>query len=317
MFYPLFLTPFFKECIWGGNNLKSILGKNIPSNNTGESFEISCHTDYLCKIKSGVFKDIYLKTLVDIYPVEILGKNIDSDFFPIIVKILDARDRLSIQVHPNDRYAYNNYRSLGKNELWYVLHANKDSKIILGLKDNTSKKDIESSLSNGNISDYLNIENVSIGDCIYIPSGTVHALLENIVVLEVQQSSDLTYRLYDWDRLENGCKRKLHINNALDVINPKSKGEIIKASDYEGEYFYNLIDIKDFTVDYINLNGSLLDHPCYKSFHVYTCINGSGYIIYKGSSQPINKGDTFLIPASLKEYEIRGELTLIKVYIKK
>ncbi|MEF9952845.1 MAG: type I phosphomannose isomerase catalytic subunit [Clostridium sp.] len=316
MFYPLFLTPFFKECVWGGDNLKRILNKNIKSKTTGESFEISCYKDYLCKIRNGVFKDIYLKSLVDIYPEEILGKNIDSDFFPIIVKFLDANDRLSIQVHPNNRYAYSKYKSYGKNELWYVAYAGENSSIVLGLKDGTTKNDIENAISNGSLYNHLNIERVSVGDCIYIPAGTVHALLENIIVLEVQQSSDITYRLYDWDRLENGVSRELHIEDALNVIDLNSKGKIIKHNDYITHDYFNFIDTNDFTVDYINLNGAFLDHPCYRSFQVYTCTNGSGYIIYNGASQPINTGDTFLIPASLKEYEIRGEMTLIKVYMK-
>lgn len=316
MFYPLFLTPFFKECLWGGGNLKQKLNKHTNSNTIGESFEISCYKNYLCKIKNGTFKDIYLKSLVDIYPVEILGRNIDSDFFPLIIKFLDAKSRLSIQVHPNDRYAFTKYGSLGKNELWYVVYANEDSKIVLGLKDDTTPIDIENSLKNNNVEKFLNIEKVNIGDTIFIPSGTVHALLENTIVLEVQQSSDITYRLYDWERLEKGKKRDLHIEDALKVIDFSSKGSIIRKSEYEDKTFYNLIDIKDFTVDYIKINTSLLDHPCYRSFQVYTCIDGTGSIIYQNRSQPINKGDTFIIPASLKNYEIRGNLEVIKVYVK-
>ncbi|KMT22673.1 type I phosphomannose isomerase catalytic subunit [Clostridium cylindrosporum] len=316
MFYPLFLTPFFKECVWGGDNLRQKLNKDYSGSKIGESFEVSCHKDFLCKIKNGIFKDIYLKTLVDIYPVEILGKNINSDFFPLIIKFLDASSRLSVQVHPNDFYAMKKSYSLGKNELWYVVYANENSKIVLGLKDNVTKADIKNSIEKNNIESLLNIENISVGDAIFIPSGTVHALLEDTIVLEVQQSSDITYRLYDWDRNENGKRRELHIDDALNVIDISSRGKIIRSSEYIDEDFYNLLDIKDFTVDYLKIKNSLISSPDLRSFHIYTCVDGNGRIIYKNQSQSISRGNSILIPASLGEYEIRGNLEVIKIYVK-
>lgn len=316
MLYPLILTPYFRECVWGGENLRKYLNKNHSEINIGESFELSCYKNFLCKIQNGAFKDTYLKTLVDVYPLEILGSNVKLDFFPLIIKFLDATNRLSVQVHPNNSYALKNASTLGKNELWYVVHAAKNSKIVLGLKDNVKKSTLETSLKEGNIETLLNIENINIGDSIFIPSGTVHALLENIIVVEVQQSSDITYRLYDWNRLENGKERTLHIKDALNVLNPLSKGKIIRKNDYNNRSFYNLIDIEDFTVDYLKINDSYKDCPNNKSFHVYVCIEGNGEVLYEDFSYSISKGDTFLIPASLKEYEIKGDIKSLKVYIK-
>lgn len=315
MFYPLFLTPFFRECIWGGENLRNKLNKNFPKKNIGESFELSCYKDYLCTISNGIFKDIHLKSLVDIYSSDILGKKITSNFFPLIIKFLDAHNRLSIQVHPKDEYALKKSLSLGKNELWYVVHANENSKVALGFKDGTTKTILETSLKEDNIESILNIENVSVGDTIFIPAGTVHALLENIIVMEVQQSSDITYRLYDWNRLENGKKRTLHVEDALNVIDFSSKGKIIKNSELNGRDFYNLINIKDFTVDYLKVTSLTTQNTRLQSFHAYTCINGSGKVRYKNLTQNISKGDTFLIPAILDEYTLLGDMELIKVYI--
>lgn len=315
MLYPLFLEPFFKECVWGGENLKRKLNKNINNPNVGESFEVSCYKNFLCKIKNGIFKNTSLKSLIDLYPSEILGKNINSSFFPLIVKFLDATDKLSIQVHPNDKYAFEKSYSLGKNELWYVIYADNNSKIVLGLKDEVSKTDLLSSLKENNIETLLNIENVEIGDSIFIPSGTVHALLENVIVLEIQQSSDLTYRLYDWNRLEKGKPRKLHIEDALNVIDFSSKGKIIRANEYVHKNFYNIITTKDFVVDYISINESIIDNTKYKCFHIYTCIDGNGRILYGNQSEEISKGNTFLIPACVNEYEIRGNLKLLKTYL--
>lgn len=312
MFYPLFLTPFFRECVWGGKNLKQKLNKNIPKDNIGESFELSCHKDYLSTIKNGIFKDISLKSLINTYSKEILGTKVTSNLFPIIIKFLDANSKLSVQVHPNDEYALKNSLSLGKNELWYVVHAGENSKIVLGLKDGTTKSSLKSAIDNNNIEPLLNIENISKGDTVFIPSGTVHALLEDIIVMEVQQSSDITYRLYDWNRLENDKARDLHINDALNVIDFSSKGFITKKEDTP---FKNLVNIRDFTVDYIKFSDSLISSTFMESFHVYTCIYGNGRVIYGDYSENINIGDTFLIPACLNEYELRGNLELIKTYI--
>lgn len=315
MFYPLFLSPFFKQCVWGGEGLKKKLNKQYKEKNIGESFEVSCYKNYLSTIKNGVFKETHLKTLVETYPKEILGKNISSDFFPLIIKFLDAKDKLSVQVHPNDKYAIKNAMSLGKNELWYVAHANENSRIVLGVKNYISIDDIKASIDENNFESVLNIEKVNIGDCIFIPSGTVHALLEDIIVLEVQQASDVTYRLYDWNRENSKVKRDLHIKDALNVLNVQSRGNIIRRSDYSEKSKHNLISIKDFTVDYIKINNSYLDDTFYKSFHIYTCIDGNGRITYNGESNSIERGDTFLIPACLGSYEIRGNLQVLKTYV--
>lgn len=312
MFYPLFLTPFFRECVWGGNNLKTKLNKDISKDDIGESFELSCYKDYLSIVRNGLFKNISLKSLVDIYPREILGTKVTSDFFPIIIKFLDANNRLSVQVHPNDDYALKNALSYGKNELWYVVDADENSEIVLGFKNGVNKDSLKSAMDSDNLEDLLNIEKIKKGDSIFIPSGTVHALLENTLVMEVQQSSDVTYRLYDWDRTTDGKKRELHIKEAFDVIDFDSKGKILRSDNIA---FKNLVNIRDFTVDYISISGSLTSSTFYESFHAYTCIDGNGWILYGSHSINIGRGDTFLIPACLNEYEIRGTLELIKTHI--
>lgn len=316
MLYPLILTPYYRKCVWGGENLRKHLNKTYSEINIGESFELSCYKNFLCKIENGDFKGTYLKTLVDKYNLDILGFNTNFDFFPLIIKFLDATSRLSVQVHPSDSYALKNESSLGKNELWHVVYAGENSKIVLGLKNNTDTLTLKNSLKEGSIENLLNIEKINVGDSIFIPSGTVHALLEDIIVVEVQQSSDVTYRLYDWDRLENGRGRDLHIEDALNVLDPLSQGSIIRNSDYSDKSFYNLVDIRDFTVDYLKINNSYKDNPRNKTFHVYVCIDGNGHVVYNGLNYKVSKGDTFLIPASLKEYEIKGNLKVLKVYIK-
>ncbi|MFW6029589.1 MAG: type I phosphomannose isomerase catalytic subunit, partial [Halanaerobiales bacterium] len=222
-FYPLKFIPIYKEKIWGGKNIQTFFHRTLTKNNIGESWEVAAHKNGESKISNGRYQGSGLKSLFKKYPKELLGQNFedtDSDRFPLLVKILDANDKLSVQVHPDNQYAKKIENELGKTEMWYILDAKENAKLVYGVKDDTDKNSFAKAINEGNLENYLNEIVVSKGDVIFIPAGTVHAIEEGILLAEIQQNSDTTYRVYDWNRTDkDGQSRQLHVDKALDVIN--------------------------------------------------------------------------------------------------
>ena len=312
---PLFFKPVYKNVIWGGSNISKIFNRNISGNDIGESWELSAHPNGLSSLLNEKYPG---KTLLDLFNDLDVRKSIfgnrcvNMSKFPILIKFIDAEKSLSIQVHPDDKYAKEFENDSGKTEVWYVLDCKDDAKIVYGFKDSIKKSSLEDALNN--IEESVKYVNVKKGDFISIPSGTIHAILDGIVLCEVQQSSDVTYRVYDWNRLDkNGKPRQLHKKKALDVINLSNNDKI---NNYENiDCSLNIYKSNVFNIDLIKVNESVKEDSNKDSFYAYIVLEGSGSIKTGDRSWTINKGMTFLIPANLGSYSLIGTMKLMKIYV--
>lgn len=311
MLEPLFLTPVFQERIWGGTALRERFGYNIPFERTGECWAVSAHPNGASRIAFGALHGMTLKDVWDQHP-SLFGLP-NTREFPLLIKILDANDDLSVQVHPDDTYAslYEN-ESFGKTECWYILDCTQDARLILGHTAQT-KKELKQYIDTSNWKSLLTEIPIKPGDFFFVPSGTVHALGKGTLVLEVQQSSDVTYRLYDYDRIdEHGKKRDLHLDKATDVIcvpNRVSRYEPTTIK-YKTHTFTTLIESRYFSVYKVNVHSSF----SYKSKDKYLLLNvlsGAGSIISTATRYSIKCGDHLLIPYGFGSFTIEGNTEII------
>ncbi len=317
--YPLHFQPIFKERIWGGNKLQSI-GKKLPGNNIGESWEISMIDTDVNIITDGVYQGKSLAELIDLYPNEILGTKVYQKYgkqFPLLFKFLDAKTDLSIQLHPNDELAKKRHNSFGKTEMWYIMQADENARIILGFKNDSSSEEYLEHLENKSLPSVLQEYYVKKGDVFFIETGTIHAIGGGVLLAEIQQTSDITYRVYDWDRVdEQGKARELHVDLALEAIhygkrNPKI--EYVKQEDQSVE----LVDCPFFTTKIISLTTAYKVQKSTDCFLVYICTEGSAKLSIDQESFDIKQGETILVPAQLNQFELKGEATLLEVFINK
>ncbi len=305
----LFLKPVFKERIWGGTKLNTLFGYNIPFSHTGECWGISAHPHGESIITKGPFKGHKLSEVYQTHR-ELFNK-IKFPTFPLLTKILDANDDLSVQVHPNDLYAKKFENDLGKTECWYILSADENAYIIYGHHAKT-KKELKELIASGQWNELLVKKPVKTGDFIYVPSGTIHAIGKGVVILETQQSSDTTYRVYDFDRLGMDSKpRELHIEKSIEVstvphIDVKINPEIKKI---DQSTITRFISNHFFTVEKWVIEG-LLEVPS-NHYKLVSVIDGSGKI----NGQLIAKGDHFIITALEKRVQIEGHLEFIVSWI--
>lgn len=312
---PIFFNPSYKNVIWGGNKISKILKRNVIGDDIGESWELSAHPNGLSIIKNQEYNQ---KSLYDLFndktkKTEIFGTHCENmERFPILTKFIDANKNLSIQVHPNNEYAEKNEHDSGKTEVWYIMDCKEDAKIVYGFKDNVTSNNLENAVEN--IEENVNYLPVHKGDFISIPSGTVHAIMDGIVLCEVQQSSDVTYRVYDWNRTDkNGKPRELHKEKALDVINLSNQKRVENYNNVNQDTNMYKSDI--FNIDMVCINGEEIGKSNKESFYAYIVIEGSGSIQSGNFLRTIEKGDTFLIPANLGEYKMNGNMKLMKIWI--
>jgi mannose-6-phosphate isomerase len=317
-FYPLQFEPILKERIWGGEKLKTLLDKPITSPRTGESWELSAVEGDVSVVSKGDWKGKSLTTLLDLFPEEILGTEVYARFgkqFPLLFKYLDAREDLSIQVHPNDELAKKRHNSFGKTEMWYVVQADQDAKIIVGFKEKSNPEDYLKSLNNNTLLSILDVVKVQTGDVFFLETGTVHAIGAGLVVAEIQQTSDITYRLYDFERVDsNGNKRELHVDLALEAINYdtiQTKKEYTK----DGNKANEIVECPYFTTNFIPLDGVISVSKSGKSFTVYMCVEGTFELEYNNSKLLYKKGDTVLIPAAVPALILNGRASILEIYI--
>ena len=314
--YPLKFKPIFKEKIWGGQKLNKKLNKDFPTNkNIGESWEISDIEEDESVITNGFLAGNTLNELIEIYMSDLVGTKNYEKFgleFPLLIKFIDAQDDLSIQVHPNDKLAMKRHNAYGKSEMWYIIDADKDANLISGFNKKTNKKEYLEKLENGEITDILNFETAKAGDVFNIPAGRVHAICKGILLAEIQQTSDVTYRIYDWERKDkDGNSRELHTDLALDAIDFKHYKNYKTEYKPEENYPYNLVKNKYFTTNKIDLTKkATFDYFNIDSFIIYMCVSGEFDINYNNTETiNIKTGETILIPAEM------NEITLIpKVY---
>lgn len=324
MLYPLKFKPIYKDYIWGGRNLLKYK-KDLPDWSIAESWEISCCPDGESIIDNGIYKGLTLNQLINIYSRGVVGSSLPVRYvekFPLLIKMIDANDRLSIQVHPNDVYARRNDNSdYGKNEMWYILEAKPGSKIIYGMKLGTTKEDFVKAIKEGTLLEHVNEIEVVSGDTINIPAGVIHAIGEGIVLVEVQQNSNITYRVYDYDRVDKyGNKRELHIDKAIDVIEfgknrtlDKIKGFDININ--EGVKKTYLVSNKYFSVEKYNVKGKIYENANGSKFLIYVIIDGECEIDYKSGKINLVAGESILVPAYTGCFILKGKFNALKTYV--
>lgn len=306
----IFLEPIFKEMIWGGNRLKTEYGYSIPSDHTGECWAISAHKHGDCRIKNGAFAGKTLGWLWENHR-ELFG-DAKGDVFPLLVKIIDAKADLSIQVHPDDEYAKARENgSLGKTECWYILDCEEDSTIVIG-HNAKDKEDLKEMIAQNRWEDLIRLQPVKKGDFFQITPGTVHAIKAGTMILETQQNSDITYRLYDYGRLDKGKPRELHIEKSIDVITcpyheKRADGRTLK---FEGCDTRELVSCSYYSVDWIGIHGEHRFSQAYPFLNV-SVIRGNGNIDGKN----IKKGDHFILPFGYGEFRLSGDMELITSHI--
>lgn len=322
--YPLKFEPILKEKIWGGEKLKNLISKSwVGQKKIGESWEMSGVEDNFSIVSNGFLAQSNLTEVIEVYMGDLVGDKVYEQFgneFPLLIKFIDASDDLSIQVHPDDSYAKEHHQAYGKTEMWYILQADEGAELITGFSKEITKGEYITALNSGNLKNILNIEKVTEGDVFFIPPGRVHAIGPNILLTEIQQTSDLTYRIYDWGRLGNdGKPRELHTDQALDVIdfnvyknyktnyklNPDKTSNILKCP-------YFTTNILEFATP-VNKDYNLID-----SFVIFICIQGNFEIKYNHNDMvKIKFGETVLLPSVLKNISLipQGKAKLLEVYI--
>ncbi|MBB3909075.1 mannose-6-phosphate isomerase, class I [Anoxybacteroides rupiense] len=308
---PLFLEPMFQERIWGGTALADRFGYRIPSDRTGECWAISAHPNGQTGVKNGEFQGQPLGKLWERHP-ELFG-HFPSDRFPLLTKILDANQDLSVQVHPSDDYAKKHENGeLGKTECWYIIDCKEDAKLIYGHHAQT-KAELLHMMQEGKWNQLLRKVKIKPGDFFYVPSGTIHALCEGTLVLETQQNSDTTYRIYDYDRVDGkGQKRELHLEKAIDVITVPHTDDSFppKVVEADGATIVTFVENAYFTVQKWDIQTEWTVKQI-RYFLLMSVLNGCGELWAKGKAYLLNKGDHLLIPYALDPFTVKGRLQII------
>ncbi len=310
--YIMKLKPALKDNIWGGTKLKNDYDFKTDLKIIAEAWTLSCHKDGENIIENGEFKDSSFTDYINAHKT-VLGKKAEKyDDFPILIKLIDAKNDLSIQVHPNDEYAKKYENEFGKTEMWYVVDAEKDAKLIYGFKEKISKEDFKNAIESNTLLDVLNIVNVKQGDVFFIEAGTVHAIGKGVFIAEIQQNSNSTYRVYDYNRLGNdGKPRELHIQKALDTAvtePPKSKTTAESQPEKIENATKQLLKQCDlFTVYIYEIDGKINLFADENSFINILVIDGSGKI----DDMEFKKGDSFFIPSSFGNFEIDAKAKLL------
>jgi mannose-6-phosphate isomerase len=324
--YPLKFEPVFKEKIWGGKRLKEVLGKNVGTlNKVGESWELSAFDGSVSVVSNGFLAGNDLLELVEIYMGDLIGDKVYAQFginFPLLIKFIDANDYLSVQVHPDDEMAIERHNSFGKTEMWYILDAQDDAELIVGFNQKLDKEKYLQVLNSGKIGDVLHREKVHKGDVFFMPAGRVHATGPGILFAEIQQTSDLTYRIYDWDRVDaDGNQRELHTDLALEAIDFEQPKQLKTPYRQEINQRNEVQSCKYFTTNLLKLNQKIvLNYAWLDSFVVFMGIEGDLDIHFSTNEAPVrlSKGETVLVPALIDEITLQPltpEAKILEVYL--
>jgi mannose-6-phosphate isomerase len=321
--YPLKFEPILKDKVWGGNALANRYNKQ-PSGlpNIGESWELSAVADNKSVISNGFLAGNNIEELIEVYMGDITGDSIYEKFgneFPLLFKFIEAREDLSIQVHPGNALAMERHQAYGKTEMWYILEGEKQSRIYTGFIEGVTKEMYEEALENGKIADLLNVESAEQGDVFFTPAGRIHAIGAGTVLIEIQQTSDLTYRISDWNRKSSEkSKRILHTELALDAIDFTATGKIKIRKIPELNKTENLVNCEFFNTNILHFDTPInKEYYSNDSFVVYICIEGEFLIRWDGLSEKVSKGETVLLPAMIKEVILEpvSEARLLEIFI--
>lgn len=319
--HPLKFTPILKERLWGGTKLKDVLQKSITSDITGESWEISAVTGDVSIVANGALKNTALTTLIAENATGLLGTSVVERFgtdFPILIKFIDAKQDLSIQLHPNDALAKKRHNSFGKTEMWYVMDADKGAELIVGFNKNVTKTEYSKSIKEDTLLDLLNYEPVKEGDTFFINTGKIHAIGAGVLLAEIQQTSDITYRVFDFNRKDKaGNLRELHTDMAVDAIDYEKKEDFKVAYNAAIDTANTMVDCPYFKTNFLHLTSDFSqDTRSRDSFTIYMCVGGSASIKTAEGVVDISKGETVLIPALSQKITIKTKETkLLEVTI--
>ena len=318
--YPIKFKPILKEKIWGGQKLNKVLNKSSLAENVGESWEISDVEGDTSIITNGSLKGTSLKELQKEYKQLLIGeKNYEvfGDKFPLLIKFIDAKQDLSIQLHPNDELAAKRHNSFGKTEMWYVMQADDDANLIVGFNQKVTPEKYLKHLEDRTLTKILNFDKVKTGDTYFIEVGRVHAIGTGVLLAEIQQTSDITYRVYDWDRVDDqGNERELHNDLAIDAIDFDMKDDFRASYSKIQNQSNKMVSCPYFTTSFMHITETTSVVNDKDSFFIYMCVEGEATIQSESFSETIKKGETILIPAALKTYEITSENAhLLQVYV--
>ncbi|CCH51304.1 mannose-6-phosphate isomerase, class I [Fibrisoma limi BUZ 3] len=324
MLYPLTFEPIFKDKIWGGQKINTILGKDFsPLPNCGETWEVSGVDGNISVVAEGALKGKNLKELVGEYKEELVGKHVYEQFgdtFPLLVKFIDANDDLSIQVHPNDELAKERHNSFGKTEMWYILEADEGAKLNSGFNREVTKDEYVKAVADNTLTDILNMEDVHAGDVFFLPAGRVHYIGKGILLAEIQQTSDITYRIYDFDRTDDkGQKRELHTELAVDAINYQHYDDYKTRYEKKRNESVNAVTSDYFVTNVLNFDQEVLhDYTHVDSFVILVCVAGALTVQTEGGyNVPLTMGQCALIPASINSVTLvpDGDMTVLESYV--
>ena len=321
--YPLKFETVLKEKVWGGDTLVSKYNKtSTGSHKIGESWELSAVAENQSVISNGFLAGNNIEELIEVYMGDITGDSIYEKFgneFPLLIKFIEAQEDLSIQVHPGNDLARKRHQAYGKTEMWYILESKKGSKLYTGFREGVTKEVYEEAIKNGGIEKLLNVENVDAGDTFFTPAGRVHAIGAGIVLVEIQQTSDITYRIFDWNRKGTGKeKRELHTDLALEAIDFSLAGKNKIRVEPVLNSTENLVDCEFFNTNILSFNKPINKEYYFNdSFVVYICIEGEFLIGWDDNSERVTKGETVLLPAMIKEVTLKpmNEARILEVYI--
>jgi len=318
--YPLKFQPILKDKIWGGQKLHQILHKPTTSKNAGESWEISDVEGDTSVVANGALQGSSLNYLLETHTSDLLGEKNFRQFgtkFPLLIKFIDAKEDLSVQLHPNDQLAKARHNSFGKTEMWYVVQADPESNLIVGFNQEMTQELYLKHLEDKTLQSILNFDTVKAGDAYFIEVGRIHAIGAGVLLAEIQQTSDITYRVYDWDRVDSeGNERELHNDIALEAFDfdmpDNFRVNYTKDSDSPTE----LVSCPYFTTNVFKVNDTILKENTHDSFMIYMCIEGKAQIEVDGNQTEISMGETVLIPACIKRFSISANhAKLLEVYV--
>lgn len=321
--YPLKFKTIYKDKIWGGQKIKTYLHKDFGTlPNCGETWEISGVKSDVSVVANGELAGESLADLLEKYQGELVGDKVYAHFgniFPLLVKFIDANDDLSIQVHPNDELAKKRHNSFGKTEMWYVIETDPGSSLIAGFNQDLDEQTYVEKLNSGHIMDILNREDVAAGDVFFLPAGRVHTIGKGLLIAEIQQTSDITYRIYDFDRVDDkGNKRELHTEEALAAIDYKHYPEYKTSYQPKKDETVKLVTCPYFTTNLLDFTHSTSkDYSGLDSFVIHVCVEGAYTVKYDGGAYPVQMGECILLPKNIDKIELEttGGFKILESYI--
>jgi mannose-6-phosphate isomerase len=323
IFQFLKFEPILKDKIWGGEKLATLLNKQSARKNIGESWEISDVEGDTSIVVNGELKGQNLKQLIAEFKADLVGEKIYTHFgekFPLLIKFIDAKEALSIQLHPHDDLAKKRHNSFGKTEMWYVMQADDKANLIVGFQKEVTSKEYIEHLENKTLLHILNVDEVENGDVYFIPTGRVHAIGAGVLLAEIQQTSDITYRVYDWDRPNpDGTFRDLHTEEAIDAIDYSAQNSYKTVYSKEQNKASEIVSCPYFTTNVLPINGEIfINHEEKDSFVIYMCVAGNVEVKYQNQIEKLQMGETILIPNCIQNISVSSEekSELLEVYIK-